>query len=179
MINLLPPTGHKIVKQEYFFRVGSSLCLLFASVNILLTIALVPTYVLVDAQVKSLEAESPEEGASADASKASDAEIKKTQQILKQLKTTKESVLSSTAIAEIQKYAPDTIAFSNFQVATSKGAIDSIQVQGVAPTREVLSHFKEALEQTEVFQKAEVPLSDLAKDTNLPFALTVTLTRKK
>ncbi len=175
MINLIPPQGHKVVKREYTLRLGAALAFLFAGVLLLLSVALIPTYVLVGAQIEAFEFETAQEVGDAEALKNAEKEVRTMKNVLTQMKTTVTSTPMSKVIAEIQANAPKTIIFKNFSINTTKGVVTTVQVQGVSPTREALAQLKDALIASPIFEKAEVPISDLARETDLPFTLTVTL----
>ena len=150
---------------------GASVLLLFSCVGIFLTIAFIPTYVLVGAQIKTFEgveknnAEHTESG-------TTESEVRATESLLKQLGKTTESRTAGAIIKEIEETAPPTVSFKTFRIESVKGTT-TIQVQGVADTRESLARFKNALEASDSFDKAEVPISDLAKETELPFMITI------
>ena len=173
MISLIPPEGYRILKHEYFLRVSTVYCFLFSAVFILVTIAQVPMYVLVDAQIKSLEYESLQTSGVAEVTSHADEVIKATNNILVQLNADKKPFLVSAAIAEIQKVSPTGISFKSFVVGTSNVEAPNIQVQGVATTRGKLAELKTSVESSELFHAVEIPIADLAKDSELPFTITI------
>lgn len=173
MINLLPPIGHHAVKQEYLFRVTASILLLFSFIAIFLTIAFVPTYVLVGAQIKAFEGVDGTD-AEKETLRSAEAEMQTAEDILKQLGKSTETLSHSLVIQEIQKMASSEIDFKTFRIDSTKDDVVVIQVQGIAETRESLAQYKIALESAPLFEKAEIPISDLAKETNLPFSITIT-----
>jgi len=178
MTNLIPPEGKKSVKREYFLRVGATYGFLFSFVLILLSAALIPTYVLVGAQIDAFEAEKEQNNNDTSALQEIDKEVEAIKEILAQFKRTPENILPSVLISEIKNVAPYSIGFTNFTVQAEEGVIDKIKIQGDAPTREALAALKNAIEASPFFDKAEVPIADLARDTDLPFAITVTLVKK-
>ncbi len=175
MINLIPPEGHKVMRREYLLRAWSTILLLFSCVVIFLTIALIPAYVLTNAQIKAFELETEQKNGNDDIYANVEKEVQVANSMLNQFKTPSPSMFSSAVIEEIKNSAPASIAFSTFQVNTTGVVIDTVQIQGVAPTREALAQLKLKLEASPMFEKAEVPIADLAKDTNLPFTITITL----
>jgi len=54
MINLLPPKAKKFAKIEYYLRVGSTFAFLFGALALFIAVAHIPTYVLIDVQIKTL-----------------------------------------------------------------------------------------------------------------------------
>ncbi len=179
MINLIPPEGLQAVKREYIFRVGSTLALLFSAVFILLSVSLIPTYVLLESETNILANET---GRTSDVDTKLnhvETEILMINNILTQVKSVGNETLPSSVIEAIQASAPAGVLLKNFSMNMSNGSIDSVQIQGVASTRESLVQFRTAVEALPLFGKAEIPLSDLAKDTNLPFGMVITLTQEK
>ena len=179
MINLIPPEGHKAVKREYRLRVMAVSLLFFGWVFFLFAIALIPTYILIQGQIKAFTSETEQKLKKDDILAEADQEVRMTKDILTQLKLSAVSVTASDAIAEVQKNAPAEIIFKTFSTEVNAGVIERIQVQGVAPTRDALSQLKGSIESSEMFEKAEVPISDLARDINLPFSITIVLTKTK
>ena len=179
MINLIPPEGHKIVRREYLLRVFATALFLFGFVCIILTVALLPKYLRIGTMIHAFALETQKVGNKDAAFLEAEKEVLVTRDILLQLKMSKESVTASEAIEEIQKHAPPEVVFKNFSTELLDGVIERVKMQGVAPTREDLLHLKVAIEESEMFETAEVPISDLALDINVPFSITITLTRKK
>lgn len=173
MINLIPPEGYKMMKREYLLRVGAVYCFLFSVVCVLLGIALVPMYVLVRAEINEVSLEAVREQGTAEVLKNADATIAVTNNVLSQLSAKENTFLVSTAIDEIQKLAPEGVTFATFYIDGAKDGAGKIQVQGASPTREKLALLKTALEASEMFQTVEVPISDLARDVNLSFTITI------
>lgn len=178
MINLVPPAGRKTTTYEYVLRVGSVLGFLFSGVLILLTVALIPTYVLVDAQIKAFETEKAQLVGSEGVFTEADYEVQLTKEALAQLKRVPSSVKVSEVITEIKTIAPQSVVFTNFIANTTNGTLSQIQIRGQAPTREALAELKNVIETSDMFETAEVPIADLARDVEVPFAITVTLSKK-
>lgn len=179
MINLIPPKGHKAAKYEYYLRVAATFCFLFSGVFILLVVAMIPTYVLVGAQIDAFETEKQQLVESSTALTSADAEVKLTKEILAQFKRLPERPESSAIISEILSVAPAQISFTSFIISAHEKTVDSVQLRGQAPTREALADLKRDLEGSDMFEKAEVPIADLARDVDVPFAITVTLSKQK
>ncbi len=175
MINLIPSEGHRVVKREYMYRAGATLSFLFGCVAVILGVAHVPTYVLVGAQIHSMALVSEKERIEEQMLATATHEISDITKILTQLKKQQETISPSHAIATLEERAPQGISFKTFLIQEVKGRIDTIQVQGTATTRETLVSFKRAVENTDLFEAANIPIADLARDVNLPFTLTVTV----
>ncbi len=179
MINLIPPEGHRLIKREYLLRVGGTLCFLFGSVFLVLTVAQVPTYVLIGAQINAFAVEIEEQSNKDDSVKLLDKEIERAQEVITQLKSGTSTTPFTVAVDEIQTLADTTIAFKAFVISEpdKRGEV-KIRAQGTAPTREALAKLKSDIEASPLFEKAEVPISDLARDVDLPFVITITISEK-
>lgn len=178
MTNLIPPQGHKTLRREYIARVFSVYAFLLGGVFIALTALVVPTYVLVDTQLASVTLQN---GAALNVDttyKEAEAEIRRTNEILNQFSAEATPIYPSRILAEIHEIAHEGIAFERFQVKQApKGSKekDVITVQGVASSRTALAAFKDALNGSALFEDAVVPISDLARDADLPFAINLVL----
>ena len=179
MINLIPPQGQRVARQEYMLRVTSTFFILFGILGLFLTVAYIPTYVLITAQMKVISAENQQNAPNQETARKAENEVQQANNIVAQLKALPSSNNYITYIEEILKTAPEGISFKTFTLGITGGVFDMIQVQGTASTRETLSRFKTALEATDMFTKAEVPIADLVRETNLPFVIAITVKQEK
>ncbi len=65
------------------------------------------------------------------------------------------------------------IAITSF-VYSYNSSGSSLAVSGVATDRQALTDFKNNLESQKIFETVDLPISNFAKDSDLPFSLTVT-----
>ena len=77
----------------------------------------------------------------------------------------------------VQREASASIRFKEFLTTSSNGIISEIHVKGTAHTRETLAQFRDILEASLMFEKVEIPITDLVRDVDLPFAIKVILTK--
>lgn len=176
MINLIPPEAEKVAKHEYILRVGGILAFLLSAVLLIFTIALVPTYVLISAQIDTSIQQTEDAGLDEEFKKA-DAEVVLTKAFIDHIRTKEQRVQPSVIIESITDAVPPGISLGLFVTKQNEktGVIEKIDLQGIASTRELLAQFKSAVEEASLFVKAEVPIADLARDTNLPFTMSITL----
>lgn len=135
-------------------------------------IALVPTYVLF------LEPVAATEGA---AQKSPDEEqyvqiadtLKTSMGYVTQLSKPVESIETSKIVSHIEGALSPKVAVTSMHFSLDKGKAH-IEARGTAQTRESLRQFLDALKKDTFFADAQIPISDLAKDTNLVFTLTLT-----
>lgn len=175
MINLIPPHGHTALRHEYVLRVITMYAFIFCGILLASTALMAPTYILTGAQLKAVRSDNPDmEHIRASFEAASD-EIKIANAIMGQLRFNETDRTYSKVIEEIVRSADSGIVFMNFQASHTEGALTEIVVQGTAKSRNTLASFKTVLEESPLFEKAVIPIADLARDTNLPFAVTITL----
>ncbi len=175
MINLIPPAGYTVLKREYLLRVGASLGFLLGSVFCVLTAALVPTYILTSAQIADYTTLISNFGDEAQTFAEAERVAGEAQVLLAQMQKGTQTPRASALIQALVQRAPEGIIFKTFALQAAAGVPHIVQVQGVAATREVLIRFKNEIEAASEFEKAEVPIADLARDADLPFAITITL----
>lgn len=175
MINLIPPHGHTALKHEYLLRVASVYGFLFSGVLIASTILMIPTYVLTSSQLSGAMDESSRVVETKRAFDTAFEEIKEANTIMAQLRRESNAIPATTLIEEIVRVTPLGIEFNAFHVTKENELPSKIQVQGVATNRSALASFKNTLEASPFFLSALVPIADLARDTNLPFLVTIEL----
>lgn len=175
MINLIPPQGQKKLQREYLFRSTIVFSILFGFVFLLLFAALIPTYVLVSAQINALTTSSLQDSSKAEQYTKIESETKSLEKIISQLEKATSTKQVSPLIDEVVAITPDGVTVQSFTISEEKGIVQKVQLQGTARTRSSLVQFRNALEGSSYFKKADVPLSDLAKDSDLPFNISVLL----
>lgn len=179
MINLIPPHGQTALTHEYMLRVGSVYCFILAGVLAASTALMIPTYVLTSSQLKTVQSGTNEMESTSVAFEKAAEEVKRANAVMAQLRINSALPVYSEIVEEIVRIAPAGISFTTFRTANSDAAAEEaapeILVQGHATNRNALATFKTALEDNALFETATVPISDLARDTNLPFVVTITL----
>lgn len=177
MINLIPPKGHTALKHEYMLRVGALYGFMLAGVFAASAILMIPTYVLVSSQLNSVRPDDHMEETQ-EAYKNALGNIQEANIVMAQLRGGMSNIEISTVIKEIVQVAPKGVVFKTFQAARAEGLLKTVDIQGQATTRKTLAALKNALEASPLFESANVPISDLARENNLPFVVTITLAEK-
>ena len=179
MSNLIPPQGHTSVTREYIVRILSVYGFLLASVLVALSALVVPTYALVNTQLGINVLQDPAGNTMSNVFRDAENTIEQANELLTQLAVPSRSIHASELLKEIQKSAREDITFKNFQIEQTQEKDSrriTVQVQGIAGSRSALARLKENLETSPLFEHAEVPISDLARDAELPFVITLTVT---
>ncbi len=175
MINLIPQAGKDVVRREYFLRVGTVFGFLCAGALVAGGLLLLPTYALVTRQLHSVIVAGVEEkDAEADYARQV-SELDEAEKIAGQLLVSGgRSASASSILTHIEASISPEVVLTNLSVTeTKEGA--AVTARGTATTRESLRRFVEGLKRDAFFADAVVPVSDLARDTNLSFTVTLTL----
>lgn len=175
MINLIPPQGHQALNKEYVLRVASVCACMLSVVFFASAALLVPTYVYISTQVRAVEHQNIESSAVSEEFKAAEASVKFANIIITQLAKGKETPVISLLIEEVKRIAPANITFKTIEMSITKDDVNDLRIQGVAPSRATLLALKQAIEESPLFESAVLPISDLARDADLPFSITVIL----
>lgn len=173
MINLIPPDAQKQVKSEYWIRVVSVWMILVGSAFLLVTILLTPVYVLINGQLESFLYEYNQANSESQSFVESETEITEINKIATLLANADEEVTFSNIIIKIEQLASSDIQIENFTLSRKGGEISPIVVSGQAGSRFALTEFKDAIEASRIFKSVSLPLSNLAKDTDITFSITI------
>ena len=175
MINLVPPQAKKKITLEYWTRVISIWFLTWSSALVLGIFVLVPTYVLIDLQVSSFS------NSAASASQ----KIASMKDVSKSLNTANEQakvlidglqfgLLSDTA-KQFSKLENSELTLSQIIIGRNKDGIGPVTLSGQASNRQALATFRDQLLGLPQVENVDLPISNLAKDKDLQFNLTVTM----
>ncbi len=175
MINLIPPAAKKQVKIEYSIRTLSMLLVLFATALAIIGLLLVPTYVLIHSQLVTYEAQYNEVSELTNSYEDLEKAVTVTNVISTALLTSGSELLFSELITEIKVLAIENAHLESFTMLRSEGVITELRVSGEADSRASLVAFRDALEDHSLFESAALPLSNLAKDVNIPFSISIVM----
>lgn len=185
MANLLPQNEKKKIRREYAFRrVNVLLAVIFASI-IIAIIMLFPSYIITSIHTSEMNMEK-----SSDISierEEIESAVENTQQQLKALdpeKLVNESFVEITK--EIISSADSSIEITNitYEKTLEKKSEEKTeevlrsQISGIASNRSVLVNFKRKLEQSKMFSKVELPVSNLAQDVDISFNLDLVISKE-
>lgn len=173
MINLIPPQGKTLVKNEYIVRVVAVGCLSVAVALIISTIALLPAYVLFSSAYAVTPLAGTEDAHTERATAEVERSLNEATAFAEQLQKTTGSLATLDILTHIESAVSPAIVLENFIFSEEGGAV--IRARGTATTRESLRKFIETLKRDAFFADASVPVSDLARDTEVVFTVTLTL----
>lgn len=178
LINLLPLERRRSLARDYFLRLGV-VALLFTTALVLAAAALLaPTYVFLVKSVGAKEARFA--GMRSAISSSDDAALSVRLSALRSdaeaLSALARAPSASAIVRAALAISRPGIALSGFEYSKATGARSgTFIVSGIAATRDALRGYQLALERAPFARSASLPVSTYAKDSNIAFAITVTL----
>jgi len=176
MVNLIPPGAKKSVIVEYWLRVLTVWSLLATAIAVLFAVTLLPVYVSVDTQIDVYQKSAEEalekiailQSVSKDLSRST-----KQAQLL--IASTKETSLSQV-IELFDSLEINGIVLSQMDVKKMpEGGLAPVNLSGNARDRQALADFRDRLLAQDSIETVDFPISNLAKDRDIDFAITVTM----
>lgn len=175
MINLIPQTAKRYVVREYWLRVITSWLFLISIVGLLVAILCLPSYVLLTSLDRSMAVKIDDARAVEEKFRAAEKEVKETNALLIHVADNSYSNNFSNIIKELDDIAGPNIEITRINLKEEAGSVDVIALSGVALNRTSLAQFRSALEGSSNFESVELPISNLAQESNIIFSLTVSL----
>jgi Tfp pilus assembly protein PilN len=176
MINLLPDNEKKNVNDQYRLRRLVLWLLGVLAIFIMIIVLMVPLYIIARykssaavaaGQIPALAMVTSEEA-------ALQREVENSKLLLEILKPDTTTIVPSDIIPVLIKDQTDQNAITSIIFSIEPQSTSTIQVRGIAKTRESLSAFTKALEKEPFITKVDVPVSNFAKDANIEFSFTIT-----
>ncbi len=175
MINLIPPQAKKSITLEYWLRVVTVWAFTIAAMFVLGGVLMIPTYVLINLQVAafsdSAASASQKLATLKDVSGDLDTANKQAQALVIGLRYSQ----MSQYIKLFRKLENNDVTFSQIGINRTKDGVSPIQLSGTATNRQALAAFRDTLLGQSEVQSVDLPISNLAKDKDIAFNLTVTM----
>jgi Tfp pilus assembly protein PilN len=177
LTNLLPRSNINAFRRGYFLRVAALGCGMLAGLVVLHGLLLLPSYIFAHSEVKRESAQLATLNASLNTSE--EAQVRKR---LGQLSTnvaylnTLATTTTASAVLRAVLAAPRTgITLSGFTFTpATPGKQGTMGISGMAATRDTLRAYALALGALPFVTNADLPISAYAKDSNIPFTITLT-----
>lgn len=173
MLKLLLEKDKKEIKKEYAFRFLNVFLNIFIFILIVYTILTLSNYILVKAEYENTLKYSKQINDSALLQKQKDLE-KEIKNINKKAELLGgEKQIPSEIVAELLSHRNDKIVINNINYSLEK-----IDVSGIANDRDGLISFVDNLNQSEIFEQTDLPVSNFTKNNNIPFSLSVLIKKE-
>jgi hypothetical protein len=175
MINLIPQYAKKKITIEYWVRVVSIWCIIWSIALIISTSFLLPTYVLIKTQTGAYMTSSIEAS-----EKVSD--YQKVTSSLTQANERAQIILReiqqphlSDYVNMIKNVETKDVSVTDISVKRVVEGVSPINVMGLADSRQALASFRERILQIPSVESVDLPISNLAKDKDIQYNITVTI----
>lgn len=178
LTNLLPPERQRALSRDYLLRLGVVAAILATALFISAGLLLLPSYVFLTQSAAAKEdrlagLESVLSTADEKALSAQLAALSSDAAVLTALGKTPSA--SATIRAALSVSRPGVV-LSGFSYAPAAGKTPrTLALSGIAVTRDALRTYQLALQSAPFAVAANLPVSAYAKDSDIPFTITVTL----
>lgn len=175
MINLVSKKVKKVTRIEYWARVSTVWGILLSLVTVSIGALFVPTFVLLNLRLNALEIRLTQMYDDQVVINDVESVIKAANTITTQLQKRSRAPLFSELLTELQSAKVPGVSINTFSMTQDTQKIQSVQIQGVAASRDALASFRTTLEASPYFETAFVPISGLARESDLPFNISITM----
>jgi len=180
MINLIPPAAKKKIVIEYWTRVLTVWLATAAAVLMIASVFLLPSYVLLHTQIAIYAEGSEQRLVEVTEYNTSVAELISASNQARLWLDQKNYTDLLPVINLIENIANPSIRLESYHLERSDtNQLEPIIITGRASTREALADFRESLLSHADIETAVLPLSNLVRDRDISFSITVTLTKPK
>lgn len=173
MFNLLPPNEKKILKKEYNARRAFVYVISVGALFVVSACLLVPLYVVYNNKLKSAEIQYDSLLHAQNNVKQSYADGIRHLNVLLTLLNAPEATSTLSIIGQVVAARPGGIVLSS--ISYSAGSPASIEIGGIAASRDSLYAFTNALGNVQGFSVGVLPVSEFVKDSDIPFSITITI----
>ncbi|MDR3547206.1 MAG: hypothetical protein P4M11_02820 [Candidatus Pacebacteria bacterium] len=177
LTNLLPKQSILAARRHYFLRLATVGVLLLVVLVVIQAVLLMPSYLYARAQVISETAQLNHltQSLATAQEQAAQAQLAALQTEATYLSRLSKISTASGVIRAILAVPHQGITLNGFTfTAPTSSAPGTMQVSGIASTRETLRSYDQALGALPFVTSANLPISDYAKDSNISFTITLT-----
>ncbi len=173
--NLLSKNRKKELTVEYALRVLNMTLFFFILGIGVGVIALFPSYIHVKGEIEQKEREYSDRQTEVEANKKLSEELEYHQYMTYVLKDMLEQKKFTNIFKEVTDLRPERVTIIGFSYNRKE---NRMTLEGVAKTRDLVAPFARTLEESEYFELVPIPISDLAKNTDLPFTLDMQMAKE-
>ena len=176
LTNLVPRQSIQKFRHNYFLRLATVGIALLALVGFIHAILLLPSYLYARAEVASEtnELNHLTQSLATSEEQAAQTQLANLQSEASYLSKLSDTATASAAIKAILAVPHAGITLNGFTfTAPGVSAPGTMEVLGTASTRETLRSYDAALSALPFVTSANLPISDYASDSNIPFTITL------
>lgn len=177
LTNLLPSDRSRALRHEYFLRLATVTLLTLSFVVVAAGVMLVPSYLSFtqEARVKQTELAQLAGTLEAAEEKEVGARLAQLEADVTHLNRLSSQPTASGALRAVLTVSREGISLDSFAYTPNTTAGEnSLVLSGTATTRDALRRYNLALSALPFVSKSDLPISAYAKETELPFTITLT-----
>lgn len=177
MFNLLPDNLKERIKKEYKLRLIIVIVVFFILAELTFLVFLLPSWLNSYYKQKEYSGRINEVSnvlSNQDISSTT-AYIKSTNNILTVINDSLDYPKLSPIVLDILSKKKPNIKLSGIFYSVNTGNTGTLSINGLASNREALVSFSESLREIEYFKKVDLPISNLAKDKNIDFSISINI----
>lgn len=174
MFNLLPRAEKESVRREYRLRLSAVTLWFIAATFAAGIIMLLPSWFLSSQKERAAEARFEalkKDGAERETTGLQDT-LREASEELKLLSHEPPKIYLQELLAQTISKRTPKISVDSVTVRAAAENKRTLQITGSAADRAALVAFSRSLEEIRVFEKVDLPVSNLAKDRDIPFSIT-------
>ena len=179
MINLIPEVVRTEIVKEYWTRVITMFFFMVAITAILMAIFALPVYVLVASQADAYAESVSATEARVSQYNVSSSALLEANKMAQKVTELRNYQSFTNLVSSIEAQAGSGISVTGFNFSREEKIVSPITVVGKAKTRQDLASFRDALLNQPEVAEAILPISNLTKDRDITFTLTVKLKEDK
>lgn len=170
MFSLLPEEYRKKLQTEYRIRLAVIGLIGILALAIISGVFVFPTYLRVTTEnsISQLQKQALEKQIAIQTGQNSSNDIKSIKQNLSIATLDQRSVIK--VISAVVQTQSSSIKLTSFSYTYNPKA-STLMISGIALDRQSLQTFQKKLSAQSIFKSADLPLSDYAKDANIPFSI--------
>src|SRR3990167_1463549 len=173
MINLIPPIVRNAVIKEYWTRVATVFLFIVSVVCFGIFVFALPVYVLVSDQVDVYAQSAAEASKRVAEYDLSSGALIRANLMAQKIFELREIDKFTDAVTLLESLQSSDITIKTFNIDRVKGDISPVMISGDATTRQALADFRDRLLQQPEISEVVLPISNLAKDRDIKFAISV------
>lgn len=178
MINLIPPQEKKKIIIEYWVRVISLWSILISVVLLVGVLIMLPVYVLIGAQISVKEEAATVASERVDSYENVSVDLNRASLQARYIIEESRYRLFSDYIYLFEELQGPSIEIYEINVRRTGENIEPIIISGEATDRQTLASFRDRLLAEKYIEEVDLPISNLARDKNIFFNITVVLNKE-
>ncbi len=175
MINLIPPDAKKNITTEYWIRVVTVWLWLLSVSAVVCAVLLLPVFVLIDAQISAYKDSADQAIEKIATFENVSQELARSTAQAQLIMGSGQQILLSSLVQQFRDLEGEGVALSEITIARAEAGVSPVTISGIADDRRSLSDFRDRLLAHEQIETVDFPISNLAKDRDITFSMTVTI----